>query len=93
MSIIIGNGMCITYNETEVVCPICTFKFDAGGKIEKAKYPTFKTKCPACKGKIGISTPIYSGNTTCFEWDVPKSVKRLETITPNKINGYEIPIR
>ena len=89
MSVIIGNGMCIVYSETEVKCPICTFVFDASDKIEKAKYPTFKTKCPACKSAIGISVPIFGGNTKCFEWDAPKTEKnnRLESITPNKING------
>ena len=79
--------MCITYSETEVECPICTFKFDAGKKMEKAKYPTFKTKCPACKGSIGISVPIFGGNTKCFEWETSPNVERMETITPNKVNG------
>lgn len=90
MSLIIGNGTCITYFETEVICPICTFKFDAGSKIDKAKSPVFKMKCPACKSIIGISVPIFGGNTTCFEWAVPKGVKPLKTITPNKINGVEV---
>ncbi len=49
MSIIIENGMLLTYIETEVECPICTFKFDASAKIEKAKLPIFKMKCPGCK--------------------------------------------
>ena len=89
MSVIIGNGMCITYSETEVKCPICTFEFDIGDKFEKAKQPVFKMKCPACKSKLGISMPIFGGNTECFEWDAPKTEKdnRLKTITPNKING------
>ena len=89
MSLLIGNGMCITYDETEVTCPICTFEWDASEKISKAKYPIFKTKCPACKSKVGISTPIFGGQTKCFEWDAPKTREnnRLETITPNRING------
>lgn len=93
MSIIIGNGMLITYNETEVTCPICTAKFDAGTKMDKAKYPVFKMKCPKCKGKITISVPIYSGEVRCWETECPKNIKRLETVTPNKVNGYEVPIR
>ena len=81
--------MCITYNETDVECPICTFKFDAGEKMDKAKFPVFKMKCPACKSAIGISIPIFGGNTKCFEWNPPKTKEnnRLENITPNKING------
>jgi len=93
MSLIIGNGAWITYDESDVECPICTFKFDASDKIEKAKYPTFKTKCPACKGKIGISMPIFGGHTKCFEWDAPtaKALTRLETETPFKVNGKILP--
>ena len=89
MSIILGNGMCISYDETEVQCPICTFKFDAGEKMEKAKYPTFKTKCPGCKSAIGISIPIFGGNTKCFEYYPPNTDKpeRLQTETPFKVNG------
>lgn len=87
MSLIIGGGVYISYSETEVECPICTFKFDAEEKIEKAKYPTFKTKCPGCRGEIGITIPIFGGNTKCFEWNAPKTGERLETITPNKVNG------
>lgn len=56
MSIISGNGSLITYIESELECPICTFKFDASDKMGKAKYPTFKTRCPGCKSQIGIST-------------------------------------
>lgn len=84
--------MCITYMETEVTCPICTFAFDASDKIDKAKYPTFKTKCPGCKSAIGISMPIFGGNTECFEWNAPKTREdnRLKSITPNKINGKAI---
>jgi hypothetical protein len=89
MSVIIGNNMCITYSEMEVRCPICTFDFDASDKMSKAKYPIFKTKCPACKGLIGISIPIFGGNTKCFEWNPPKTIanNQLENITPNKVNG------
>lgn len=92
MSIVIGNNMCITYSETEVTCPICTFEFDASAKMDKAKCPVFKMKCPACKSAIGISIPIYGGNTKCFEWNPPKTTEnnRLENITPNKINGKVI---
>lgn len=90
MSLIIGNGMCITYNETEVECPICTSNFDAGEKMDKAKYPVFKTKCPKCKGKITISVPMFGGELKCWETECPKSVERLETTTPNKINGKVI---
>ena len=89
MSIIIGNGMCITYMETEVICPICTFEFDVSEKSGKAKYPIFKMKCPACKSAIGIKMPILGGNTECFEWNPPKTVKdnQLKNVMPNKVNG------
>lgn len=80
--------MCITYSETEVKCPICTFEFDIGERASKAKYPVFKMKCPGCKSWVGISMPIFGGNTKCFEWNKPKtSEPRLENITPNKVNG------
>ncbi len=94
MSVIIGNDVCITYHETEVKCPVCTFYFDASDKISKAKYPIFKTKCPACKSAIGISIPIFGGNTKCFEWTAPKTIEnnRLETITPNKKNGIVLKV-
>jgi hypothetical protein len=89
MSVIVGNGVWISYNETDIKCPICTFEFDASEKIEKAKYPVFRTKCPACKGKIGISVPLFGGNTKCFEWIAPKTTKdnRLRTETEFKVNG------
>ena len=88
MSLIIGGGMCITYNETEVTCPICTFEFDASDKIAKADIPCFKSKCPACKSAIGISVPIFGGHTECFEWNSPKTkCEKLKTVTPNRING------
>lgn len=87
MSIITGKGILITYCETEVECPICTFKFDADDKIDEAPYPLFETSCPACKGAIGISVPIYGGNTTCFEW---ADSFRITTVTPNRINGEVI---
>ena len=87
MSITVGKGFLITHVETEVTCPICTFVFDACDKIERSKNPVFKTKCPACKGAIGISVAIFGGKTSCFEWDVPKGVERLETETSNKVNG------
>ena len=81
--------MCITYSETEVKCPICTFEFDAGEKMDKAKLPVLKMKCPACKSWIGISMPMFGGTTKCFEWNAPntKENNRLENITPFKVNG------
>lgn len=81
--------MCITYTETDVQCPICTFEFNVGEKMSKAKYPLFKMKCPACKSWIGISIPILGGNTECFEWNPPKTKRdnRLKCVTPNKVNG------
>lgn len=82
-----GEGYLIDVMETEVECPICTFKFDASEKMAKAKLPVFKTKCPACKGKIGISEPIFGGLTKCFEWDCPPNVERLETTSPFTVNG------
>ena len=92
MSIIIGNGMCITYSESEVTCPICTFEFDASNKMGKAKHFIFKMKCPACKSAIGIRIPVFGGETKCFEWNPPKTVKnnRLENTTPNKVNGVVV---
>jgi hypothetical protein len=92
MSIIIGHGALITYFETELQCPICTFKFDASDKIDKAKYPVFKMKCKGCKAWIGISVPVFGGNTSCFEWNPPKvkDSPRLEYVTPFKVNGKEV---
>ena len=87
MSIIIGKGMLIDVIETELECPICTFKFDASSQMDKAQDPVFKTKCPACKSNIGISEPIFGGTTKCFEWDVPNGVSRLETVAPFTVNG------
>lgn len=90
MSIIIQPGLLISYMESEVTCPICTFVFDASDKIAKAKNPYFKTKCPACKGSIGISMPIFGGTTKCFEWNSSKNVPAIVTETPNKVNGKVI---
>lgn len=90
MSLIMGNGMCITYMETEITCPICQQVFDATAKMEKAKYPVFNTKCPKCKGKITISEPIFGGELKCWETNCPPSVKRLKTVTPNKFNGKKV---
>lgn len=89
MSLIINKGAYITYMESDIKCPICTFKFDASSKIEKSKYPTFKTKCPACKGAIGISMPILGGVTECFEWYAPKakSLFQLRTKSFFKVNN------
>jgi hypothetical protein len=90
MSLIIGNGMCITYWETEIECPICTGHFDASQKISKAKYPCFNMKCPKCKGKITILLPVFGGEIRCWERECPESVERLETVAPFKINGESI---
>lgn len=87
MSLIIGKGICLTYFETEIKCPICEQIFDASEKMDKAKYPVFNTMCPKCKGKITISIPVFGGVLKCWETNCPPSVKRLETETPNKING------
>lgn len=91
MSIIIGNGILLTYGESEITCPICTSVFDASAKMEKAKYPIFNTRCPKCKGKITISEPIFGGVLKCWETECPLTVERLETITPNKVNGIPVP--
>jgi hypothetical protein len=89
MSLIVGNGMCITYMETDVTCPICTFEFNCGEKYEKAKKFIFKMKCPACKSWIGIRMPVFGGTTKCFEWNPPKTKEdnQLKTETPNRYNG------
>lgn len=87
MGIVTGKGMLITVMENELECPICTFKFDASAKMDKAKYPTFKTKCPGCKGAIGIKMPIFGGTTECFEWDTPPNVEQLKTVAPFTVNG------
>ncbi|MBK7362919.1 MAG: hypothetical protein IPJ01_11525 [Micavibrio sp.] len=89
MSIISGNGALIGYDESDLECPICNSIFDASEKMSKAKYPTFKTKCPICKGIIGITIPIFGGNTKCFEWNIPKIIEhtRLKTEAPFKVNG------
>lgn len=87
MSIIIGNGFKLSVIETELECPICTFKFDASAKMDKAKNPTFKMKCPGCKGFVGVTVPIFGGSTKCFEWDVPAGHYRPETTAPFRVNG------
>jgi ssDNA-binding Zn-finger/Zn-ribbon topoisomerase 1 len=91
MSVIIGKGYMISCLETEAQCPICTAKFDVGEKMEKAKYPVFKMKCPKCKGKITVSTPMFSSDKLkCWETECPKNVERLESETPFKVNGIEV---
>lgn len=85
MGVIIGKGMIVTFMESDITCPICTYEFDASAKMDKAKYPLFNTKCPACKGKITISIPIMGGTLKCWETECPRSVKRLETETPIKV--------
>lgn len=85
MGIIAGKGVLITFMETDVTCPICTAVFNASNKIEKAKYPTFNTKCPRCKGKITIATPIFGGRLKCWETNCPAVVERLETETIEQV--------
>ncbi len=95
MSIIHRNGALITYMETLVTCPICTASFDVSKAADRAKYPLFKMKCPHCKSSVGVSMPIFGGNTECFEWNAPKleHAEPLKTITPNKFNGQYLPIK
>lgn len=90
MSIWSGKGFLITVVESEVTCPICSQVFDCSAKSEKVKYPVFNMRCPFCKGKITISEPIFGGELKCWETNCPKTVKRLETITENKINGIPL---
>ncbi len=90
MSIIIGGGVLISYMESELECPICTFKFDASEKMDKAKYPVFNTRCPACKGKIVISMPIMGGTTRCYEQADSPNIERLETTALFEVNGIPI---
>lgn len=90
MSVIVGNGMWISYDESEITCPICSSIFDASNKIEKS-LPVFNMRCPKCKGKITISVPIMGGTLKCWETECPKTVERLETETPNKVNGRVVP--
>ena len=77
MSQILGKNYLATFIETEVECPICTFAFDCSEKSEKAKYPLFKMKCPACKSLLGIYLPIFGGDTECFEWIGENNGNRL----------------
>lgn len=89
MSVLVGNGMLVTFMDTEITCPICASVFDASKKIDAAKYPLFNTWCPKCKGKITISVPIFGGNTKCWETNPPKTKKdlQLKTETPFTVNG------
>lgn len=82
--------MLITYFETEITCPICTSVFDASAKMDNAKLPIFNTRCPKCKGKITISVPIMGGELKCWETNCPQTVKRLKTVTENKVNGIPV---
>jgi hypothetical protein len=75
----------LTVDETEVECPICTFRFDAESRMAKAKLPVFKMKCPGCKSYIGISLPIFGGVTKCFEWEADATGNRLKTESEFKI--------
>ena len=87
MSIIAGKGFLLTYVETEVTCPICEQMFDCSERADKAPHPVFNMKCPKCKGKITVFIPIMGGELKFWETECPKTVKRLETTTPNKVNG------
>jgi hypothetical protein len=94
MSVIVSNKALISVIDTDVECPICTCKLDVSNKIDKAKYPIFKIKCPGCKSAIGISIPIFGGNTKCFEWNPPKTKEdnQLRTETPFTVNGI-VPVK
>lgn len=74
----------------DVTCPICEQTFDASEKMDKAALPVFNMKCPKCKGKITVFIPIMGGNVKCWETNCPATVKRLETITPETINGRPV---
>lgn len=87
MSILTGPGYLLTYIESDVTCPICEQTFDASDKMDKAPLPVFNMKCPKCKGKITVFIPIMGGELKCWETNCPPTVKRLETTTPNKVNG------
>lgn len=89
MSIVKGPGFWIDEYETDITCPICTFQFDATARMEKAKLPVFKMRCPGCKSWIGIKVPIFGGTTECFEWDPPKTKENNQLITksPFRVNG------
>lgn len=86
MSVILGKGFLIDTVDTLLTCPICTADFDASAKMDKAKNPYFKTKCPKCKGKIAILMPMFNGPTRVFELDVPESVQAGETETDFTVN-------
>lgn len=90
MSVIIGKNYLINVVETKLECPICTSAFDADEKIDKAKLPVFKMKCPNCKGQIGISLPIFGGTTKCFEWETPSCIKPAETIAQFEVNYINV---
>lgn len=89
-SVYSGRGFLVAYIETEITCPICEQVFDCAKTADKKPYPMFNMKCPKCKGKITISLPIMGGRTRCWETECPKSVKRLETETPIRINGIDV---
>jgi len=86
MGVIVGKGILVTFMETVVKCPVCTFEFDCSEQSEKSKLPLFKMKCPACKSKLGILIDIFGHETKCFEYDCPKNVERLETTTNFTVN-------
>ena len=46
--------------------------------------------CPNCKGKIGISLPIFGGTTKCFELETPSSIKPVETIAPFEVDYINV---
>lgn len=89
MSVLRGNGYWIHVNETDLTCPVCTAPFNAGDKMNKAKFPIFKMKCPACKSPIGIRIPIFGGTTQVFEWNTPPHVHPLQSDAPFTVNGIE----
>lgn len=84
MGIIVGKGILIDFCETTVECPICTYTFNASKAMDKAKYPYFRSKCPACKSAIGILVPVFGGTTKVYEWSAPKG-HQLNTESPLEI--------
>jgi hypothetical protein len=87
MSLLVGEGYLITVSETDIMCPICTFKFDVGDKMDNADHFIFDMQCPGCKGLIRIKIPIFGGTTECFEANPPKTIKDKVSVSPFKING------
>lgn len=63
----IGNGVLVNLSQSVFDCPICTCENDVGSKIEKAKYPVFKTACKGCKRKIEVFSCPFTGKLTVKE--------------------------